>query len=308
MIEWFVFRLRSRLSSSDLGALADVTGMIVGDIRDEAKDSPGLFKPADSVFLALDRGSDADEWYLTAFTYEPDLAQLGAVSRMRERLASILPQISTSADQLPPDTETISVLVQELTIAGQGLDSSPNRDAAFGIFIAQVRLLYPDLPKLDFILYDEALRSRWPSWMCRILLGLLTRDPVLERPGITPEVFPSGVLTLLRALDLEVESEQHEADAHFVTLRVEQQIRPSLIAIAAVYASRWIALPASTPGLYEGVSDYISNQLQKLVRSYRAGQGGNLSIAKLFEGSEMAERLWRDAASVLPSRRSGRPD
>jgi len=93
----FNFDFESPLTIEQIRDLMRVTGMLISDVHNPYKDTPGKGWFAGNVSLNLEREQGReDAWFITAFTHDITQIDQTAVNDMRQRLRDFLPRIATS--------------------------------------------------------------------------------------------------------------------------------------------------------------------------------------------------------------------
>ena len=102
----------SPLTREHIEELKSVTGMLIGDVRNPRKDTPGKGWFAGNAYLALERERREGEWFITAYTHDLAQTDLQAVTTMRRCLHDLLDRIAirweervTAPELLPRDTK-----------------------------------------------------------------------------------------------------------------------------------------------------------------------------------------------------------
>jgi hypothetical protein len=100
----FVFRFKGRLLARESEQLREATGMMIGDVENLWKDTPGKGQPTPGVYMALWRPSDVpDDWIIDATTRQDDYDH-DAVEACRQRIRELLLKIAyTWEEQAPAD-------------------------------------------------------------------------------------------------------------------------------------------------------------------------------------------------------------
>ncbi len=89
----------SPLTGEHIEELKSVTGMIIGDVRNPRKDTPGKGWFAGNAYLTLERERQGGEWFITAYTHDLAQTDLLAVIKMRRRLHDLLDRIVTKWEE-----------------------------------------------------------------------------------------------------------------------------------------------------------------------------------------------------------------
>lgn len=94
---FFSFDFESPLTMEQVRDLMRVTGMLISDVHNPYKDTPGKGWFAGNVSLNLEREQGReDAWFITAFTHDVAQTNPVEVDDMRLRLRDLLPRIATN--------------------------------------------------------------------------------------------------------------------------------------------------------------------------------------------------------------------
>ncbi len=107
----------SPLTGEHIEELKSVTGMIIGDVRNPRKDTPGKGWFARNAYLTLERERQEGEWFITAYTHDLAQTDLQTVMTMRRRLHDLLDRIATRWEE--------RVTAPELSLRDTEVPSAP---------------------------------------------------------------------------------------------------------------------------------------------------------------------------------------
>jgi len=128
--ELFEYRFVTALSFPLAHELHLLTGMLIGDLGNPSKDTPGSGQFAGNVHLTLERGEEREEWYLSAFTHDLAGADLPAVALLRAQLRLVLTALTDELTEIEaspalpptaplPDRESLVRLGDAMAKAGR---------------------------------------------------------------------------------------------------------------------------------------------------------------------------------------------
>jgi hypothetical protein len=201
----------------------------------------------------------------------------------------ILDLIPGPEGPVPPTTGRL------LRTMGDNLSEQPGREESLANFIAELRKRCLGVPKLDFVLYEQACVAAWPLWMVEVLLDLPPSRSELSA-GSEPLIVPDTVPVLMRDVGLEDSVRDGQSD-QFVRLIVSRKRKPAVRTLARAFSFLWLRCPYQSSDSYHALAAHIvrSQMSQWLADGSMKITGGG----SFGDSASYREAWWNTLAAEL---------